>query len=46
MLNLHAAHYVPKTTRLILPGTDHQTQIRESTNHQLNPMAAEYNPHP
>jgi hypothetical protein len=38
MLNLHAAHYVP-------PKTNHQTQVKKNTNHQLNPMAAEYN-HP
>jgi hypothetical protein len=36
MLNPHAIHYVP-------PETNHQTQIRKNTNHQLNPMAAEYN---
>jgi hypothetical protein len=49
MLNLHATHYLPQTTQLVLPETNHQTQIRENTNHQLNPMAAEYNhpePHP
>jgi hypothetical protein len=49
MLNPHATHYLPQTTQLILPEANHQTQIRENTNHQLNPMAAEYNhpePHP
>jgi hypothetical protein len=42
MLNPHAIHYVP-------PETNHQTQVKKNTNHQLNPMAAEYNhpkPHP
>jgi hypothetical protein len=49
MLNPHSAHYLPQTTRLVLSETNHQTQIRENTNHQLNLMAAEYNhpePHP
>jgi hypothetical protein len=45
ILNLHAAHYLPQTTRLVLPETNHQTQVRENTNHQLKPMAAEYS-HP
>jgi hypothetical protein len=38
-----AAHYIPQTTQPTLPKTNHQTQIRENTNHQLNPLAAEYN---
>ncbi len=49
MLNPHAAYYLPQTTRLILPETNHQIHIRKNTNHQLNPVAAECNhqePHP
>jgi hypothetical protein len=48
-LNPPAADYTPQTALPTLPETNPQTHRWENTNHQLYPLAAEYNhpePHP